>query len=58
MHTGEAELLADKVSKEIDTWVTTRKEVSAQEIFHSIDQTLKKYNPDAAFMYSTHRDLS
>jgi hypothetical protein len=58
MHTGEAELVADKVSTEIDAWIKTRKEVSSQEIFHSVTQTLKKYNPDAAFMYETHRDLS
>ena len=58
MHQGEAELVADKVAKEIDDWVKTKEEVTAHEIFLSITQVLKKYNPDASFMYETHRDVS
>jgi hypothetical protein len=58
MQAKEAELLADKVGKEIDNWIQNRKEVTSNEIFHSIIVTLKQYNSDAAFMYETHRDLS
>jgi hypothetical protein len=58
MHHGEVELVADKVTGEIDDWLKTKKQVSSQEIFEQAVDTLAKYNPDAAFMYKTHRDLS
>ena len=58
MHQGEAELVADKVANEINDWVKTKGEVTAHEIFLSTTQVLKKYHPDASFMYETHRDVS
>ena len=58
MHAGEAELIADKVSREITSWLEDKKEVTAHEIFKQVVEALGKYNPDAAFMYETHRDVS
>ena len=58
MHVGEAELVADKVSKELTSWLEDQKEVAAHDIFRQVTAVLGKYNPDAAFMYETHRDVS
>lgn len=57
-HHGEAELIADKVSAEVDRLVKNKKETLAHEIFLGVSKALVKYNPDAAFMYRTHRDIS
>lgn len=58
VHTGEAELIADKVSKEIDIWIKDKSEVSSHMIFLQVAKSLRKYNPDASFMFETHRDVS
>lgn len=58
VHQGEAELVADKVAQELNAWVTGQKEVTSHQIFFQASASLEKYNPDAAFMYRTHRDVS
>jgi len=58
MHHGEAELVADKVSKDLDEWLKSKKEVNSQDISNQVTLSLEKYNPDAAFMFKTHKDLS
>lgn len=55
---GEAELVADKVSREITGWVETKTSVTSHEISKQVAESLRILNPDAAYMYSTHRDLS
>lgn len=58
VHPGEAELVADQVTKEVNAWVTGRKEVTSHEIFLQVVESLKPINPDAAYMYGTHRDIN
>lgn len=58
VHPGEAELIADKVTKELNAWATEKNEMTSSEIFQQIVFCLQKYNSDAAYMYKTHRDLS
>ena len=58
LHEGEAELIADKVMGEIKEWAKDQKEVTAHEIFMQTSAILVKYNPDAAYIYSTHRDAA
>ncbi|MEX0622049.1 MAG: ATP cone domain-containing protein [Candidatus Woykebacteria bacterium] len=58
MHEGEAELIADKVSKEVGEQLKSKVEISSNQILQSTAETLRKYNSDAAFMYETHRDVS
>ena len=58
MSDGEAELLADTVSKEVSNQVAGASQVSSTQIHNWVVESLKKYNPDAAFMYDTHRDIS
>ncbi len=55
---GEAEVVADHVTKEVNAWITSRKEVTSHEICLQIHERLKSINPDAAYMYGTHRDIN
>jgi len=55
---GEAELIADKVSKEVQSDVAKKTDVSSEQILKTTADILRKYNTDAAFMYETHRDVS
>lgn len=54
----KAEAISSKVSMEIKSWIKTKRAVTSSEIFRQVTRSLKKYNKDAAFMYSTHRDIS
>lgn len=58
LHQGEAELIADKVSSEVTNWLSKKDYVTSEEIAEQVNEALEKYNPDAAYMYTTHRDLS
>ena len=58
MHEGEAELIADKVSKEVGEQLSNKVEVDSNQILQLTAEALRKYNSDAAFMYETHRDVS
>lgn len=57
-HEGEAEVVADKVTREVNAWVTGKKEVTSHEIFVKTEAVLKSINPDAAFIYTTHLDVN
>lgn len=54
----EAESVANLVTREVKKWIDERKEVSSDQIFKQIGEELKHLNEDAAFMYTTHRDVS
>lgn len=54
----EAEKIAAGVSRQITTWLSGKGGASSEEIFKKTAELLKKENPDAAFMYETHRDLA
>lgn len=52
---GSAELIADKVIKDIQKWIDKKHEVTSNDIRRHAAQHLKVYNPDAAYMYLHHR---
>ena len=58
MHEGEAELIADKVSKEVEEQLGDQAELDSNRILQLTAEALRKYDSDAAFMYETHRDVS
>lgn len=54
----EAESICEEVSKAVTKWVDGKKQVTSDDIFQKVVETLKKHHEDAAFMYETHRDIS
>mgnify|MGYP001562138500 FL=1 len=54
----EAEKICKNVCRDIKKWVKPKKAVTTEQIFKETGKSIKKYNKDAAFMYSTHRDIS
>jgi len=54
----EAEKIASKVAGSIKSWVKDKKEVNSSDIFEKTGASLEEINPDVAFMYKTHRDIS
>lgn len=54
----EAETTANLVTKEIKKWMADREEVNSDQIFKQVSEELMALNKDAAFMYTTHRDVS
>ncbi len=54
----EAELIANTVAKEVTDSFKNIPELTAHTIHKAVAESLKKYNPDAAYMYDTHRDIS
>ena len=58
LNDAEAESIADKVAKEITSWIKEKTEVNYTEIFEKVSELLNKYNEDASFMYKTHLDVS
>jgi transcriptional regulator NrdR family protein len=54
----EAELIANTVTQEVLEIFKKNSEINSSDIHKAIVESLKKYNPDAAYMYDTHRDIS
>ena len=54
----EAEIICEKVAKDIKSWVKNKKDVSSTQIFKQTIKLMKSYDKNAAFMYETHRDIS
>lgn len=52
---GSAELIAEKVAKEVTAWMTKKYEVTSNDIRRQAANHLKTYNPDAGYMYLHHR---
>lgn len=53
----EAEAIATMVSEEVTSAVNEHKEMSSHNLHQHITKSLKKYHPDAAYMYETHKDI-
>lgn len=53
--TQSAELIADKVTKDIINWLINKNEVSSREIRHQASKFLSEINPHAGYLYSQHR---
>lgn len=58
MPQGECELTSDAVTKEVMKKLEKKSEINSHQIAKLAQSQLKMYNPDAAYMYRTHRDIS
>jgi transcriptional regulator NrdR family protein len=47
---GGSELIAEKVMKEVNSWISKKHEVTANDIRRQAAKHLNVYNPDAAHM--------
>jgi len=54
----EAELIAEKVTGEINEIIADKSEVTSHQLFVEISSSLERLNPEAAFLYRTHMDVS
>lgn len=54
----EGELISHMVSDEVEKVFKNEREIAAHQIHKEVVKSLKKYNPDAAYMFDTHRDIS
>jgi transcriptional regulator NrdR family protein len=54
---GEAELVAERVTKDVEAWLAKKHEVTSADIRRVASQNLKAYHADADYMYHNHRDL-
>ena len=52
---GSAELIADKVQKDVNAWIAKKHEVTANDIRRQAAKHLHVYNPDAGYMLLHHR---
>lgn len=54
----QSEKIAESVSMAVEKWIGNKKSVSSNQIFEKVTNILEQLEPDAAFLYKTHRDLS
>lgn len=54
----EAETVSNLVVREIKKWMEGKDEITSNQIFKQTSKELMALNKDAAFMYTTHRDVS
>lgn len=53
--TGTAEVIAEKVSTDVEAWIEKKSEVLSNDIRRVAAKHLYAYNPDAAYAYMHHR---
>jgi transcriptional regulator NrdR family protein len=58
MEDEEAETISQMVCDEVKSEIKDEKEVTADKLQTIAAKSLKKYHPDAAYMYKTHLDVS
>ncbi len=54
---GEAELVADRVVKDVKGWLSKKHEVTSHDLRLQASRHLNVYDADAAYMYRHHRSL-
>lgn len=54
---GEAELVAERVVKDVEQWLGKKHEVTSVDIRRVASQNLAAYHADAEYMYRRHREL-
>lgn len=57
MTDNEAELISERVSEGIKVWLSVHKEVTAAQLQHAVARELKKYHPEAGYIYQHHRNI-
>lgn len=55
---GEAELTAERVCCNLQTWLSKKQEVTSGDIRRKAAEHLTIYNPHAAYIYKQHRLIS
>lgn len=58
MEEEEAETIAQMVTDEVKNDIKKDKEVTSDKLQNAAAKYLKKYHPDAAYIYKTHLDVS
>ncbi len=51
LHRGAVELIADRVSDEVDQWVSARASITEADLDRVTAARIRKYNPDLAYWY-------
>ena len=54
---GEAELVAERVQKQVEDWLSKKQEVTGHDIRREAAKHLTAVNPDAGYIYEKHREL-
>ncbi len=54
---GEAETTAKNVVEGVVIWLETRPEVTSQDLRRVAGHHLKKYHPEAAYLYEQHTNI-
>ncbi len=54
----EAELIAKTVESEVTDALKDSSDVTAHTIHKKVVENLRKYHPDAAYLYENHKDIS
>ena len=54
----QSEKIAEAVEAKIKRWIASKQEVTSDQIFQEVIKVLRELEPDAAFLYETHRDIS
>lgn len=54
----DAENIANLIAKKVKKWIEKKEQVGSDELFKQVSEELMSLNKDAAFMYTTHRDIS
>lgn len=52
---GSAELIAERVVKDVDHWISHKHEVTSNDIRRQASKHLHAYHEDAAYIYHHHR---
>ncbi|MDO4870493.1 MAG: hypothetical protein Q3996_00110 [Candidatus Saccharibacteria bacterium] len=55
--TGEAELFAEQVYRQIAKWIENKPEFTSSDLRLQTYQILTVYNPEAAFFYRTYKQI-
>jgi transcriptional regulator NrdR family protein len=58
MSDEEAESISHMVTDEVKEIIKDKKELTSSALQDEATKILKKYHPDAAYLYETHKDLS
>jgi len=55
--TGTAEVLAEKVVKDVESWLARKHEVTSNDIRHIASEHLHRYNIEASHLYHKQRTI-
>ena len=53
MHSGEAEIIADKVTEKIIAWSKKRSIITEDDLNQRLAKELKKFNEDLAYLFES-----